>query len=66
MTHRLFEDPPVLQAYEHIRKAIHSTESTGATRQEKLQSKIYESSTVAGLTVILDFHKTAFNVNTNQ
>jgi uncharacterized protein (DUF58 family) len=63
MTHRLFEDPTRIrgvrayQAGDPLNR-IH----WGATaRTGTLHSKVYESSTVAGATVLLDFHEASFD-----
>jgi uncharacterized protein (DUF58 family) len=59
MAHRLFEDPTRLAGVREYQRGdsfnrIHwkATASTG-----KLHSRIYDPSTVAGATIILDFHK---------
>ena len=59
MAHRLFEDPTRLAGVREYERGdsfnrIHwkATASTG-----KLHSRIYDPSTVAGATIILDFHK---------
>lgn len=61
MTHRLFEDPTRIagvRAYQHgdpfNRIHWHATARTAA-----LQSKVYEPSSIAGATLVLDFHSTA-------
>lgn len=63
MTHRLFEDPTRIagvrsyQAGDPLNR-IH----WGATaRTATLHSKIYEPSTVAGVTILLDFHEQSFD-----
>jgi uncharacterized protein (DUF58 family) len=63
MTHRLFEDPTRIagvrayQAGDPLNR-IH----WGATaRTAMLQSKVYEPSTVAGATILLDFHEQSFD-----
>lgn len=63
MTHRLFEDPTRMagvrayQAGDPLNR-IHwgATASTGV-----LHSKVYEPSTIAGATILLDFHETSFD-----
>ncbi|QDT71717.1 DUF58 domain-containing protein [Lacipirellula limnantheis] len=63
MTHRLFEDPTRIagvrgyQAGDPLNR-IH----WGATaRTATLQSKIYEPSTIAGVTILLDFHEQSYD-----
>jgi uncharacterized protein (DUF58 family) len=63
MSHRLFEDPTRIagvrsyQAGDPLNR-IH----WGATaRTASLHSKIYEPSTIAGATIVLDFHERSFN-----
>ncbi len=63
MTHRLYEDPTRIAGVRRYeagdplsRIHWHATARTG-----HLHSKIYEPSTVAGVTILLDFHKTSLN-----
>jgi uncharacterized protein (DUF58 family) len=63
LTHRLFEDPTRISGvrqYQHgdAFKRIHwrATARTGV-----LHSKIYEPSTVAGATILLDFHRDSYS-----
>ena len=62
MTHRLFEDPTrIAGVREYQNGDSHSRIHWRATaRTGKLQSKIYEPSTVAGATILLDFHQDSF------
>ncbi|MBT6722952.1 MAG: DUF58 domain-containing protein [Planctomycetaceae bacterium] len=62
MTHRLFEDPTRIAGVRAYQEGdpLNRIHWRATARTGKLQSKIYESSTVAGLTVILDFHEKAF------
>ena len=62
MTHRLFEDPTRIAGVRAYQEGdpLNRIHWRATARTGKLQSKIYESSTVAGLTVILDFHKNGF------
>ncbi len=63
MSHRLYEDPTRIagvrayQAGDSLNR-IHwgATASTG-----QLHSKVYEASTIAGATLLLDFHESSFN-----
>lgn len=63
MSHRLYEDPTRIagvrayQAGDSLNR-IHwgATASTG-----QLHSKVYEASTIAGATLLLDFHEASFN-----
>lgn len=63
MTHRLFEDPTRIAGV----RAYQSGDSLnrihwGATaRTGLLHSKIYEPSTIAGATILLDFHEQSFD-----
>ena len=62
MTHRLFEDPTRIAGVRAYQEGdpLNRIHWRATARTGKLHSKIYESSTVAGLTIVLDFHKEGF------
>ncbi|MBA61132.1 MAG: DUF58 domain-containing protein [Planctomycetaceae bacterium] len=62
MTHRLFEDPTRIAGVRSYQEGdpLNRIHWRATARTGKLQSKIYESSTVAGLTIVLDFHENGF------
>jgi uncharacterized protein (DUF58 family) len=59
MTHRLFEDPTRLAGVREYQRgdSFNRIHWKATARTGKLHSRIYDPSTVAGATVILDFHK---------
>ena len=69
MTYRLFEDPTRIagvRAYERGRSA-QPRHWRATARTGLLHSKVYEPSTVAGATILLDFHKSlAFQIRTSR
>jgi uncharacterized protein (DUF58 family) len=64
MTHRLFEDPTRIagvRAYQ-AGDSLNRVHWRATARTGTLQSKIYDASTVAGATLVLDFHEQSFAV----
>ena len=59
MTHRLFEDPTRIAGVRAYQEGdpLRRVHWAATARTGKLQSKVYEPSTVAGATVVLDMHK---------
>jgi len=63
MTHRLYEDPTRIagvRRYE-VGDPLNRIHWRATARTGTLHSKIYEPSTVAGATIMLDFHRGAFD-----
>lgn len=62
MSHRLFEDPTRIAGVRAYQEGdpLNRIHWRATARTGKLHSKIYESSTVAGLTIVLDFHESGF------
>src|SRR4051794_10036894 len=65
MTHRLFEDPTRIAGVRGYQAGdpLNRVHWRATARTGVLQSKIYEASTVAGATVLLDFHEQSFAAN---
>jgi uncharacterized protein (DUF58 family) len=65
MTHRLFEDPTRIAGVRGYQAGdpLNRVHWRATARTGVLQSKIYEASTVAGATLILDFHEQSFAAN---
>jgi uncharacterized protein (DUF58 family) len=64
MTHRLFEDPTRIagvRAYQ-AGDSLNRVHWRATARTGDLQSKIYDASTVAGATLVLDFYEQSFAV----
>ncbi len=63
MTHRLFEDPTRIAGVRQYQNgdAMGRIHWRATARTGELQSKIFEPSTVAGATIVLDFHKKSFD-----
>jgi len=63
MAHRLFEDPTRIAGVRAYQEGdpLNRIHWRATARTGKLHSKIYESSTVAGLTIVLDFHVNGFH-----
>ena len=63
MTHRLFEDPTRIAGVRKYQQGdpLARVHWRATARTGKLQSKIYEPSTLADATVVLDFHKESFD-----
>jgi uncharacterized protein (DUF58 family) len=62
MTHRLFEDPTRIagiRAYQNG-DSLSRIHWRATARTGQLQSKVYEPSSVAGATLLLDFHEASF------
>jgi uncharacterized protein (DUF58 family) len=62
MTHRLFEDPTRIAGVRGYQAGdpFNRIHWRATARTGSLHSKIYEPSTVAGATILLDFHKNSF------
>ena len=62
MTHRLFEDPTRIAGVRKYQEGdpLARVHWRATARTGKLQSKIYEPSTLAGATVVVDFHEDSF------
>ena len=62
MTHRLFEDPTRIAGVRRYQEGdpLARVHWRATARTGKLQSKIYEPSTLAGATLVVDFHKDSF------
>lgn len=58
MTHRLFEDPTRIAGVRHYerRDPLNRVHWRATARTGALHSKVYEPSTIAGATLLLDFH----------
>jgi uncharacterized protein (DUF58 family) len=63
MTHRLFEDPTRIAGVRGYERgdAMNRIHWGATARTAVLHSKVYEPSTVAGATILLDFHEQSFN-----
>jgi uncharacterized protein (DUF58 family) len=62
MTHRLFEDPTRISGvrpYQHG-DALNRIHWRASARTGQLHSKTYEASSVAGATILLDFHRESY------
>lgn len=64
MTHRLFEDPTRIAGVRKYQEGdpLARVHWRATARTGKLQSKIYEPSTLAGATIVVDFHADSFSV----
>lgn len=62
MTHRLFEDPTRIAGVRKYQDGdpLARVHWRATARTGKLQSKIYEPSTLAGATIVVDFHQDSF------
>ncbi len=62
MAHRLFEDPTRIAGVRHYENgdALSRIHWRATARAGQLQSKVYEPSSVAGATILLDFHENSF------
>src|SRR3954451_2103695 len=65
MTHRLFEDPTRIAGVRGYQAGdpLNRVHWRATARTGVLQSKVYEASTVAGATLLLDFHEQSFAAN---
>jgi uncharacterized repeat protein (TIGR01451 family) len=65
MTHRLFEDPTRIAGVRGYLPGdpLNRVHWKATARTGILHSKVYEPSTVAGATIILDFHRDAYDKN---
>ena len=63
MTHRLFEDPTRIAGVRKYQDGdpLARVHWRATARTGKLQSKIYEPSTLAGGTIVVDFHEDSFD-----
>ncbi len=62
MTHRLFEDPTRIAGVRDYQQGdpMRRIHWKATARSGKLQSKVYEPSSLAGATIMIDFHKNAY------
>ncbi len=62
ITHRLFEDPTRIAGIRNYQNgdSLSRIHWRATARTGQLQSKVYETSTVAGATIVLDFHEDSF------
>ena len=62
MSHRLYEDPTRIAGVRRYESgdALNRVHWRATARTGVLQSKVYEPSTVAGATIVLDFHRDAY------
>lgn len=62
MTHRLFEDPTRIAGVRKYQEGdpLSRVHWRATARTGKLQCKIYEPSTLAGATIVVDFHQDSF------
>lgn len=62
MTHKLFEDPTRISGVRQYQMGdpLSRVHWRATARTGKLQSKTYEPSTLAGATIVVDFHKDSF------
>ncbi len=63
MTHRLFEDPTRIAGVRDYQNgdSFSRIHWRATARTGRLQSRVYEASTVAGATILLDFHAASFH-----
>jgi uncharacterized repeat protein (TIGR01451 family) len=63
LTHRLFEDPTRISGVRQYQNgdALNRIHWRATARTGVLHSKIYEPSTVAGATILLDFHRDSYS-----
>ncbi len=66
MSHRLYEDPTRISGVRRYEPGdpLNRVHWRATARTGSLQSKIYEPSTVAGATILLDFHQAAYDPHT--
>jgi len=62
MTYRLYEDPTRIAGVRHYEPGdpLNRVHWRATARTGELHSKVYEPSTVAGATIVLDFHQDAY------
>jgi uncharacterized protein (DUF58 family) len=62
LTHRLYEDPTRIAGVREYEKgdSLNRIHWRATARTGQLHSKIYEPSTIAGATILLDFHKAGY------
>lgn len=65
MTHRLFEDPTRISGIRQYQQGdpLARVHWRATARTGELQSKTYEPSTLAGATIVVDFHEGSFAAN---
>ncbi len=65
MTHRLFEDPTRVAGVRQYQNgdSLSRIHWRATARTGELQSKVYEASSVAGATILMDFHEDSFEPN---
>lgn len=63
MTHRLFEDPTRIAGVRHYQPGdpINRVNWAATARTGVLHSKVFEPSSIAGVTILLDFHQDSFD-----
>ncbi len=63
MTHRLYEDPTRIAGVREYQAgdAMNRVNWRASARSMTLQSKVYEPSSIAGATVVVDFHRSAYD-----
>jgi uncharacterized protein (DUF58 family) len=63
LTHRLYEDPTRIAGVRQYQPgdALNRIHWAATARTQQLQSKIYEPSTIAGATLLLDFHEAGYH-----
>lgn len=64
MTHRLFEDPTRIAGVRQYQPgdSLSRIHWRATARTNELHSKVYEPSSMAGATIILDFHKDSYDI----
>jgi uncharacterized repeat protein (TIGR01451 family) len=65
LTHRLFEDPTRIAGVRNYEAGdpLNRVHWRASARTGQLYSKIYEPSTIAGATLVLDFHEAGYDAN---
>ena len=65
LTHRLFEDPTRIAGVRNYEAGdpLNRVHWRASARTGQLHSKIYEPSTIAGATLVLDFHEAGYDTN---
>jgi len=63
MTHRLFEDPTRIAGVRDYQPGdpLNRVHWRATARTGRLHSKVYEPSSIAGATILLEFHRAAYN-----
>ena len=62
LTHRLFEDPTRIAGVRHYQPGdpLNRVHWAATARTGVLHSKVYDASTIAGATIVLDFHRDSY------